>query len=121
MGNIKSTNRNFAISERLTRRGEFKNVSEKGKVFKDNGIVSYVLLNGRQSSRLGIIVKKKIGNAVKRNGIKRFFREAFRINKGDLTHGVDIIIIPCLTSKWITYLSAEEFFRKLVEYIKNDD
>ena len=107
----------FTKANRLTKKREFKDIFEKGRVFRNNDIVAYILLNNKQNSRLGVIVKKKIGNAVKRNKIKRFFREGFRTNKCHLNYCVDIIIIPGSNTKEITLLLAEEFFRQLCEYI----
>ena len=48
--------------------------------------------NGLGLTRLGITVSKKIGNSVKRNGIKRFVREFFRLNKTHFLLGYDIVI-----------------------------
>jgi ribonuclease P protein component len=44
---------------------------------------------------LGLIVSKKVGNAVVRNKVKRQLREAFRLQRPDLaltTHG-DLVVI----------------------------
>ena len=110
----------FTKANRLTKKSEFKDVFEKGRVFKSNDIVAYILRNNKQDSRLGVTVRKKIGNAVKRNRIKRFFREAFRTNKCHLNHCVDVIIIPGSSQKEITLLLAEEFLQQLCENIKNN-
>ena len=104
--------------ERITKKHEFKNIFEKGRIYKKNNIVFYVLINEIQNSRIGIIVKKKIvGNAVKRNRIKRIFREAFRINKPHLSHYIDIIIFPSTDLKEITFKLAEEILIDLFEQI----
>ena len=44
------------------------------------------------NSRLGLAVSSKVGNAVKRNKIKRITREEFR--KADFDESLDILFIP---------------------------
>lgn len=107
--------------EKITKKHEFKNVFEKGRIYKKNNINFYILINDIQNSRIGIIVKKKIGNAVKRNRIKRIFRESFRINKPHLPHYIDIIIFPGTDLKEIAFKLAEEILIDLFEQIKRDE
>jgi len=45
-------------------------------------------------SRFGISVKKKFGNAVKRNRYKRYCREFFRLNKNRFPNGTDVFVLP---------------------------
>jgi ribonuclease P protein component len=44
-------------------------------------------------SRLGVVVTKKIGNAVARNRVKRLCRECFRAWKELVPDGVDLVVI----------------------------
>ena len=44
-------------------------------------------------SRLGIVVTRKIGNAVQRNRIKRVCREAFRVWPDLVPDGIDLVVI----------------------------
>lgn len=91
---FQSMNFRFTKAERLTRKKEFEKVFHEGKVFKNGKVVLYVIPNDLQHSRLGLIVSKKVGNAVRRNRAKRLLREAYRLNKHILTTPVDIIAIP---------------------------
>jgi len=46
------------------------------------------------ASRFGIVVTKKLGNASKRNRIKRLLREIIRLNKMYLSPCLDIVFLP---------------------------
>ena len=50
--------------------------------------------NEHARTRLGITVTKRFGKAVQRNCFKRVVREAFRLSRGSLPEGVDMIIRP---------------------------
>lgn len=84
----------FTKAERLLRKKEFDKVFDEGKVFKNKFLVLYVAPGAQKCSRMGLVVSKKIGNAVRRNRVKRLLREVFRLNKNRLTVPVDIVIIP---------------------------
>ncbi|GAN32138.1 MAG: ribonuclease P protein component [Candidatus Brocadia sp. AMX2] len=84
----------FTKAERLTRKKEFEKVFHEGKVLKNGKTVLYVMPNGLQHSRLGLVVSKKVGNAVRRNRAKRLLREVYRLNKHLLAVHVDIVAIP---------------------------
>ena len=48
---------------------------------------------GLPSSRIGITVSRKVGNAVVRNRFKRRIREWFRAHRGELGTAADIVVI----------------------------
>jgi ribonuclease P protein component len=45
-------------------------------------------------TRLGVTVSSRFGNAVARNRFKRVTREAFRLCRGELLPGLDLIVKP---------------------------
>jgi ribonuclease P protein component len=64
--------------ERLTRPREFDSVYANGGAWPSRLVVLRALPNGLDSSRFGLSVSKKVGNAVARNRVKRRLREIMR-------------------------------------------
>ncbi len=44
-------------------------------------------------ARLGVTITRKIGDAVRRNRVKRVLRELFRLDRSLLPDGVDLVVI----------------------------
>ena len=77
---------------RILRRGEFLRIQGQGHRVHGKRLVFQFLPASGRESRVGITVSKKVGNAVVRNRIKRWIREAFRRHpelrprRGDRSH-----------------------------------
>lgn len=52
----------------------------------------FALPNEAGESRLGITVTRKVGNAARRNRIKRRFRDVFRRNRAKLVPPMDLVV-----------------------------
>ncbi len=111
---LRAMNARFTKSERLLKKNEFQKVFDEGRTFRNNELLVYAMPNGMDKSRIGLVVGKKVGNAVRRNRIKRILREAFRLNKGLLRISVDIVLIPRpgLTSPMLS--AIEDGFKRLL-------
>lgn len=49
--------------------------------------------NGLAFTRIGVVAPRRVGNAVKRNRLKRLLREAFRLTQHELPAGYDIVVV----------------------------
>ena len=84
----------FGKRERLAKRPQFEHVTNRGQKHKiKNFCTVFFLPNGLDRKRLGVIVSKKIGNAVARNQAKRKIREIFRHVKKHIEPAMDVVVI----------------------------
>jgi ribonuclease P protein component len=82
----------FGKEARIRRRREFLAVQQRGRRLHAGKLVVLALDAGGTRARIGITVPGKVGNAVIRNRIKRWVREAFRAVGPDLPP-VDLVVI----------------------------
>lgn len=79
---------------RIKKNAEFQEVFKKGKSVANRQFVVYCLRRSNQDNyRVGLSVSKKIGNAVKRNQIKRYLRQTFLEISSQLHKDVELIVI----------------------------
>lgn len=86
--------RTFTSQERLSGKGAYDRVFSKGRAFRTRHLTALAAPTDAGVSRLGLSVGRKVGNATRRNRIKRVLREAYRLNKGLLGVDCDIVLIP---------------------------
>ncbi len=98
-------------------RKDFVNLNRLGKRYHTKHFLVIVKKNEAGINRLGITVTKKIGNAVKRNRVKRLAREFFRLNKHHSSRDCDIVIIGKKNSFLLNYTEIKE---ELSEIILNE-
>ena len=84
----------FPKSARLLKPSEFDRVMRHRFSDADGLVILYAARNQSSTTRLGLIVSRKCGNAVVRNQWKRSLREAFRLVSGQLPAGLDLIVLP---------------------------
>ena len=77
---------------RLRRRREFLLVQQRGRKLYSGEVIVLALDSGGARPRIGITVSSKVANAVGRNRVKRWVREAFRAVRADLPP-VELVVI----------------------------
>ena len=77
---------------RLRRRREFLQIQQRGRRLYAGEVLVLALEASGRGPRIGITVSSKVANAVGRNRVKRWVREAFRAARGDLPP-VDLVVI----------------------------
>ena len=100
----------FKKKDKILKRREFLQLQKCGKKIQDRNFI-IIYSEGRfEKNRIGITVSKKLGNAVKRNKIKRLIREHFRMNRDKIAEFMDINVIA---KKKAGEISADMVFKSL--------
>lgn len=79
--------------DKITKRPDYLRIGREGARLRTRNFIVLYSKNSSGHSRLGITATKKIGNAVKRNRIKRLIREFFRLNRNRFKASTDFIFI----------------------------
>jgi len=87
-------NRRFLPAHHVRRDADFQRAYRCRCVASDQRLLVFGAPNGLPYPRLGLSVSRRLGNAVVRNRLKRLVREAFRLTRGQLPAGIDLIVIP---------------------------
>lgn len=106
----------FKKTKGLKKDSDFRKVYKHGKSFANKYLVMYILENKSDSSRVGISVSKKVGNAITRNKIRRRIKESYRLNIDEnVKGGFDIVFIARIASKDSEYKDVEKSVKYLAK------
>ena len=99
---------------RLTDSSEFERVYRQGVAFRGKLFSVHAFPNGLETSRLGLSVSKKVGNAIVRNGLRRRLKEVFNADHAGAGGGLDLVVSarPAAAEAGFEEL-REEFVRAL--------
>lgn len=112
-------NETLGPHERIRKRNDFLSLYKKGKRYRGKYFNLIYFSNNLSFSRMAVVVSKKIGNAVKRNKIKRWMRSLFRRNKDLLKDSFDIIFVVKKEIQDATWIKLEEEYFSAIESIYN--
>lgn len=79
--------------DKVLKSSEYRSILKGGKSANTEHFKVFICPNQLKKQRLGITTSKRVGTAVKRNRIKRFLREYFRLNRVCLPPSSDILFI----------------------------
>ena len=94
----------------LKQNHEFRRLYSKGKSAVSPYFAIYCRKTNRPFSRLGITTGVKLGNAVKRNFVRRRIRELYRTNEENFLPGYDIVVVARTRAIFGRYADLERSF-----------
>lgn len=99
----------------LKQNHEFRRLYNKGKSAVSPFFAIYCRKTGRPYSRLGITTGVKLGNAVKRNFVRRRIRELYRTNEEAFLPGYDVVVVARTRAIFGCYADLEHSFLQLMK------
>ena len=91
----------------------FQEVYMHGRSWANRLLVLYVFPAIGPEGKTGFAAGKKLGNAVKRNRLKRIMREAYRKNQAKLAEGFYILLVARKSSVGVKEPEMERAFLEL--------
>ena len=84
----------WPYTRRVRTRADFLLCYDANNRFFSKYFVLFVRKQEGKAWRVGFTVSRKMGNAVRRNKIKRVLREFFRLHGQAMPCGLDVVVVP---------------------------
>lgn len=104
----------FPRACRLVHRAEYDAVYKEGRRKTGREFAVFLRPNGLEISRFGWSIKRSLGNAVRRNRIRRRIREIIRLKRQEILRGWDVVIHPRSSVATSKFSTLEEDLLKLL-------
>jgi len=105
---------------RIRRSSDYKKVWREGKRYQTAHFV-VIVSPGRDYSRLGLTVSRKVGNAVCRNQLKRWLRELFKKRYKLFEQVADISIIAKRRAGSLSHLHVDREILTVFARLETED
>jgi ribonuclease P protein component len=106
----------FPRARRLTRGSEFERVRREGRAHRGKALTLGVLTRDEDNGvRAGFITSRAIGNAVKRNRVRRRLREIVRRHQHEIVAGTSIVTVARAVAADVTYRDLEDEWLRLAK------
>ena len=77
----------------LKKKKDFQAVYSRGKSYANRFLVLYVFRSHGLQRKVGFAAGKKLGNAVRRNRVKRLLRESYRLHQDEIEEGFSLLLV----------------------------
>jgi len=91
----------------LRKRAEFLSLQLEHRGKKSRHFIVILAAGSQTDCRLGVTVSRKIGDAVRRNRVKRLVREFFRLHRSELQPAHDLLVIARAGAEKLSFKDVE--------------
>lgn len=105
----------FPRSEHVLQRSEFLQIYDQGQKTVGRQFILYLVRDEGHERKFGIAVTRRVGNAVVRNRIKRYIREAYRHQRPHLDMGIRMVLVARPKAVKLTFHECQDAIAHLFQ------